>query len=71
MNVNITIKQRLNHELRNGVTLEELRSKLYSEFDFYEDCGYTCQKQDTYKDIQVVEYWISLENYNKNTLQTK
>ncbi len=62
MNVNINIKNRLNHELRNGITLEQLKSKLYSEMDWYDDCGYTCQKMDTYKDIQVVEYWIQLEN---------
>jgi|14BtaG_2_1085337.scaffolds.fasta_scaffold195597_2 hypothetical protein len=62
MNVNINTKKRLNKELINGVTLEQLKAKLYSEMDYYEDCGYTCQKIDTYKDIQVVEYWIRLEN---------
>ena len=28
-------EKRLNHELRNGVTLTELRDKLYNEMDFF------------------------------------
>ena len=60
MNVNINIKNRLNHELRNGITLEQLKSKLYSEMDWYDDCGYTCSQDENQAIIKLL-----LHNTNK------
>ena len=46
------------------MSLQQVNNHLYKEMDFYDDCGHTCQKMDTYKDIKILEEWIELENNN-------
>jgi hypothetical protein len=57
-------EKRLNQELINGVTLTELRDKLYDEMDFLQDNDRVLQAIGAYKDIKIVEEWIELENNN-------
>jgi len=57
-------EKRLNHELRNGVTLTELRDKLYDEMDFLQDNDRLLQAIGVNKDIKIIEEWIELENNN-------
>ena len=55
-------EKRLNQELINGVTLTQLRAKLYNEVDFLEDNDRILQAIDAKKDLSIVEEWIRLEN---------
>ena len=57
-------EKRLNQELINGVTLTELRDKLYNEMDFFQDNDRLLQAIGVNKDIKIVEKWIELENNN-------
>ena len=57
-------EKRLNQELRNGVTLTELRDKLYDEMDILQDNDRLLQAIGVNKDIKIVEEWIELENNN-------
>ena len=57
-------EKRLNQELINGVTLAQLRTKLYNEMDFLEDNDRLLQAIDAKKDLSIVEEWIRLENNN-------
>ena len=57
-------EKRLNQELINGVTLTELRDKLYDEMDFLQDNDRLLQAIGVNKDIKIVEEWIELENNN-------
>lgn len=57
-------EKRLNQELINGVTLTELKDKLYNEMDILQDNDRLLQAMDAYKDIKIVEEWIGLENNN-------
>ena len=54
-------EKRLNHELRNGVTLSQLRDKLYQEMEMFEDNDRLLQAIDVKKDIKIVEEWILIE----------
>ena len=55
-------EKRLNQELINGVTLTQLKNKLYNEVDFLEDNDRILQAIDAKKDLSIVEEWIRLEN---------
>jgi hypothetical protein len=57
-------EKRLNQELINGVTLTELRDKLYDEMSILQDNDRLLQAMGAYKDIKIVEEWIELENNN-------
>ena len=57
-------EKRLNQELINGVTLTELRSKLYDEMDFLQDNDRLLQAIGVNKDIKIVEEWIELDKNN-------
>ena len=57
-------EKRLNQELINGVTLTELRDKLYDEMDILQDNDRLLQAIGVNKDIKIVEEWIELENNN-------
>ena len=54
-------EKRLNHELMNGVTLSQLRDKLYQEMNMFEDNDRLLQAIDVKKDIKIVEEWILIE----------
>ena len=54
-------EKRLNQELINGVTLAQLRNKLYNEVDFLEDNDRVLQAIDARKDLRIVEEWIETE----------
>ena len=54
-------EKRLNHELMNGVTLTQLRNKLYNEKELLMDNDRMLQAIDTQKDINIVEEWIQIE----------
>ena len=54
-------EKRLNQELINGVTLTQLRAKLYNEVDFLEDNDRVLQAIDARKDLRIVEEWIETE----------
>jgi len=56
-------EKRLNQELINGVTLNELRSKLYDDMYILQDNDRLLQAISVNKDIKIVEEWIEL---NKN-----
>ena len=45
----------------NGVTLAQLRNKLYNEVDFLEDNDRVLQAIDARKDLRIVEEWIETE----------
>lgn len=57
-------EKRLNQELINGVSLTELRDKLYDEMDILQDNDRLLQAIGVNKDIKIVEEWIELENNN-------
>ena len=57
-------EKRLNQELINGVSLTELRDKLYDEMDFLQDNDRLLQAIGVNKDIKIIEEWIELENNN-------
>jgi hypothetical protein len=57
-------EKRLNQELINGVSLTELRDKLYDEMSILQDNDRLLQAMGAYKDIKIVEEWIELENNN-------
>ena len=57
-------EKRLNQELINGVTLTELRDKLYDEMDILQDNDRLLQAIGVNKDIKIIEEWIELENNN-------
>ena len=53
-------KKRLNHELRAGVSLQQLRDKLIYDQEVYLDNDRLLQAIDIQKDIKIVDEWISL-----------
>jgi len=57
-------EKRLNQELINGVTLTELRSKLYDEMYIFQDNDRLLQAIGVNKDIKIVEEWIELDKNN-------
>ena len=57
-------EKRLNQELINGVTLNELRSKLYDEMYILQDNDRLLQAIGVNKDIKIVEEWIELDKNN-------
>ena len=57
-------EKRLNQELMNGVTLTQLKDKLYNELDFLYDNDRLLQAIGCNKDIKIVEEWINIENNN-------
>lgn len=57
-------EKRLNQELINGVSLTELRDKLYNEMDFLQDNDRLLQAIGVNKDIKIVEEWIELDKNN-------
>lgn len=54
-------EKRLNHELRNGVTLIQLRDKLIQEIEVLEDNDRLLQAIDANKDLKIVQEWIYIE----------
>jgi len=54
-------EKRLNQELINGVTLTELRSKLYDDMYILQDNDRLLQAIGVNKDIKIVEEWIELD----------
>jgi len=54
-------EKRLNQELINGVTLNELRSKLYDEMYILQDNDRLLQAIGVNKDIKIVEEWIEFD----------
>lgn len=54
-------EKRLNHELRNGVTLEQLYTKLINERELLVDNDRWLQASDCQKDINIVMEWIEIE----------
>ena len=57
--------KRLNHELRNGVTLEQLQDKLFNEYEMLMDNDRLLQAIDAKKDLNIVNEWIHIENTKK------
>ncbi len=57
-------EKRLNQELINGVTLNELRSKLYDDMYILQDNDRLLQAISVNKDIKIVEEWIEIELTN-------
>ena len=57
-------EKRLNQELINGVSLTELRSKLYDEMHILQDNDRLLQAIGVNKDIKIVEEWIELDKNN-------
>ena len=54
-------EKRLNHELMNGVTLTQLRNKLYQDKELLMDNDRLLQAIDVQKDLNIVEEWIQIE----------
>ena len=54
-------EKRLNHELMNGVTLTQLRNKLYQDKELLMDNDRMLQAIDVQKDLNIVEEWIQIE----------
>lgn len=54
--------KRLNHELRNGVTLTQLRDKLFQDKEVLLDNDRLFQAIEVQKDLNIVQEW--LENTN-------
>ena len=54
-------EKRLNHELRNGVTLIQLRDKLIQEIEVLENNDRLLQAIDANKDLKIVQEWIYTE----------
>ena len=71
--------KRLNHELRNGVTLTQLRDKLYYDKETLMDHDRLFQAIEVQKDIEIVQEWIANEfkvfldahNLNEEELKDK
>lgn len=57
-------EKRLNHELMNGVSLQELESKLWNEIELLKDNDRLLQAIDAQKDLNIVREWIHLETTN-------
>ena len=57
-------EKRLNQELINGVSLTQLKDKLYNEMNILEDNDRLLQAIGVYKDIKIVEEWIELDKNN-------
>lgn len=51
-------EKRLNHELRNGVSLTQLEDKLQDEIDLLMDNDRMVQAMDAQKDLNIVREWI-------------
>ncbi len=51
-------EKRLNHELRNGVSLTQLEDKLQSDIDLLMDNDRMVQAMDMQKDLNIVREWI-------------
>jgi len=51
-------EKRLNHELMNGVSLQELESKLSNEIELLRDNDRLLQAIDAQKDLNIVREWI-------------
>jgi len=54
-------EKRLNQELINGVSLTELRYKLYDEMYILQDNDRLLQAIGVNKDIKIVEEWIEFD----------
>jgi len=69
--------KRLNHELRNGVTLTQLRDKLYYDKETLMDHDRLFQAIEVQKDIDIVQEWIAtdfkvfLDAHNLNEKELK
>ena len=55
-------EKRLNHELMNGVTLTQLRDKLFQDKELLLDNDRLLQAIEVQKDLNIVQEWIELEN---------
>jgi len=54
-------EKRLNQELMNGVTLTQLRNKLFQDKEFLMDNDRLLQAIDVQKDLNIVQEWIEIE----------
>ena len=54
-------EKRLNQELMNGVTLTQLRNKLFQDKELLMDNDRLLQAIDVQKDLNIVQEWIELE----------
>lgn len=54
-------EKRLNHELMNGVTLTQLRDKLFQDKELLLDNDRLLQAIDVQKDLNIVQEWIEIE----------
>ena len=54
-------EKRLNQELMNGVTLTQLRDKLFQEKELLMDNDRLLQAIDAQKDLNIVNEWIEIE----------
>ena len=57
-------EKRLNHELMNGVTLTQLRDKLFQDKELLLDNDRLLQAIEVQKDLNIVQEWIELETTN-------
>lgn len=57
-------QKRLNQELMNGVTLTQLRDKLFQDKELFLDNDRLLQAIDVQKDLDIVQEWIELETTN-------
>ncbi len=72
-------EKRLNQELINGVTLTQLRDKLYNEKEMLMDHDRLFQAIEVQKDLNIVQEWIEIEfkvflnahNLNEEELKDK
>lgn len=54
-------EKRLNHELMNGVTLTQLRDKLFQDKELLMDNDRLLQAIEVQKDLNIVNEWIEIE----------
>ncbi len=54
-------EKRLNQELMNGVTLTQLRDKLFQDKEFLMDNDRLLQAIEVQKDLNIVQEWIEIE----------
>ena len=54
-------EKRLNHELMNGVTLTQLRDKLFQDKELFLDNDRLLQAIEVQKDLNIVQEWIEIE----------
>jgi hypothetical protein len=54
-------EKRLNQELMNGVTLTQLRNKLFQDKELLMDNDRLLQAIDVQKDLNIVQEWIEIE----------